>query len=57
MYYFNYGAAENCLVIPRDYTLLPNKDSFLLFLLSVFTFCIPEPKSSVINVGPVGFEY
>ena len=46
----------NRLLVPRDYALLPNKDSILLFQISVFTLIFQNPKNSSINVGPVGFE-
>jgi hypothetical protein len=41
MYYYNHEAAKR-LLVPIGFALLPNKNSILLFPLSVFTFYMSE---------------
>jgi hypothetical protein len=39
------------LLVPRGSTLLPNKDSILLFPISVFTLIFQNPENSAIHMG------
>ena len=54
---YHYILKQLSRLVPRGFTLLlPNKDSILLFPISVFTFIFQNPKSSAINAGPVVCE-
>ena len=55
LYYYNSEAAKP-FISSKSCTLLPNKNSILLFPISIFTFIFQNPKNSSIKVGSVGFE-